>query len=373
MINRAPFAQVTAGEPLNFSASEHNAFIDAAQNYRLKGQLARSIVGDPILLHNDDEGFSYEIGDVVRIVKEFSTAEDSDLNQGKKPLFRTWTVAPISVLDPRNTIYAILTEALPATVGALAEGTIHDIVLATVNLVDITHRYARPFQGRLESTTDPLGPFVIVGDVDANNTAGVYDMHVWQRGVTSIVRRITVTDDAGIPAQGSGEITFELDSGPEQWLGANHTATGYLFIDGGEAVSKEKQGFASYSPENDKWFIIAIDCETPPTPAPPAHGDDITATISPNNTQDNCHQLAFKVNRITTCANDDDAVQLPADFGQGDPPIHIVNTGAKRLKIIPSDSDNIDNGTAGDAGGFATLPAGASVFYSLVRTDKWVS
>ena len=182
---------------------------------------------------------------------------------------------------------------------------------------------------------------------------------------------VKITEPGGIDAGGSGEVTFTID---EVAVVPERKVTAHLGpVDGDEAAFQDIFGYVEFFRNAKKWRFVSLDCNPIPQPAPPGHGDNITATISPNNVQDSCELLSFISNRITVCANNDDAVQLPGNFEQGGPPIRIQNAGARRLKIIPSDSDKVDAGTAGDAGGFVTLPSGASVVYSLVQFDEWVS
>jgi hypothetical protein len=82
-----------------------------------------------------------------------------------------------------------------------------------------------------------------------------------------------------ITAGGSGIVTILYDGSAEQWLGVDHTVTAYLdWL--GEDISQGLKVFICYFPEDNKWRVIAAECEPEPALAPPGHGDFIEASTT---------------------------------------------------------------------------------------------
>jgi hypothetical protein len=94
-----------------------------------------------------------------------------------------------------------------------------------------------------------------------------------------------------------------------------------------------------------------------------------TTGITASTTQTQGQQaLTTDINIVSTCANANDVVTLPAAVAGM--VIYIRNNGAQTLQIFPASGDNI-NGTGVDAS--VTLVAGASVTYRTADVTNWYS
>ncbi len=80
-----------------------------------------------------------------------------------------------------------------------------------------------------------------------------------------------------------------------------------------------------------------------------------------------CMALAAQVNIITTCANTDDTVTLPA--AEAGLLCIIVNAGAETLQIFPASGDNLGAG----ANTSTTLAAASNVMFISYDGTNWFS
>lgn len=382
---RAPFSPVASGQPLQISATEYNAFIKTAlrkENGNLRVLNPPNFgnhVGATIQIQNVStaDPVDFEKGDVVKIVDEFRDPNhDAPVNSGKELVPRCFTADVPEADDPLNTVYAICLEFIDGeytrsvispddtlVLGKIGHAIVDEIAVATVDVKDTSHRYARPNGKTLDSTSDPMAPYIILGSAPS---ATVLDLHVWQKGISTVVRKGTITEPGGISAGGSGEVTIDIAGANEQWNGDDHVVTAYLdWIHGGQDISEALAVFVAYFPEDDKWRIIAADCE-PAEAAPGGDGDDITA--EPGGVQGDV-PLSFRVNQVTVVASDYDVVTLPpASTGED---VFIKNSDATHiLRIYPAIGDSINDGAVN---AYEDLSSAASVHYFAVTTVKWIS
>jgi hypothetical protein len=377
---RAPFSPVTSGQPLQFSATEYNAFIRAA--LRKERGINRNAnppdfgrhVGATVQVQNiSDPAVDFDPGDVVRLIDEQRDSTlTAPINSGNRLLERFFTADVPNSTDPLNAVYAICLERIPGeytrTVvspddttipGGVGHAIVDEIAIATVDVKDVEHKYARPNGKTLDSTTDPMSPYILIGTPPS---VDVVDMHVWQRGISTVVRQGVAT--TAITAGGSGIVTILYDGSAEQWLGVDHTVTAYLdWL--GEDISQGLKVFICYFPEDNKWRVIAAECEPEPALAPPGHGDFIEASTT--QTQAAATSMSYAVNRITVCDNDYDSVKMP-DRELEDQVI-VQNDTDNILRVWPNTDERFTH-----QGNNAHYDIGARTteeFWAL-RPDKWM-
>jgi len=95
--------------------------------------------------------------------------------------------------------------------------------------------------------------------------------------------------------------------------------------------------------------------------------DNVSAAITASTTQTQgaATQLVNGVNRITVCANANDAVKLPA--AEAGARVAVINRGAQTLQVFPASGDKIDGGAADASTTLATTKV--AVFASIDGTD----
>jgi hypothetical protein len=177
-----------------------------------------------------------------------------------------------------------------------------------------------------------------------------------------IVKGVVV--DAPISWGGSGQIDVWINGVPQ---GTPYKTVWHDWLGSGEEISVGVNVIAEYFQNEDVWTITNADCEPEEAPAPPGHGDAITAL---GTDQTGAQGLSFRVNRVDTVnAGVDDGVRLPATFEQADD-CFVQNNTASTLNIYPSTGDSIDNNAVNIP---VTLAGSGSAHFFLVQSDKWVT
>ena len=376
---RAPFSFVQAGQALDLSATEHNAFIRAAKkNEAGLGGLANGANQVTRVRIVNNENFEFLPGQVVRLGEEVrdSTLEDTIVS-GNVLLAGTFEGITSNNANPPGTVYAIVEQEIaglgtgngPAAVGY---GIVSGVGAAHVNILDITHRYARPaaLLWSLVSTTDPLSPYVILGEPTG---VGIYTVNVLENRSLTVIRA-GQTDEIVLEG-GSGDVTIYVAGSPEQvdqnGPAIDHVITTYNdWIHGGD-ISPGLRVYVAYFPDDDKWRIICADCEPQGAPAPPGHGNEIDLyDFGAGTTQGTAKNLGFKSNRITIASATNNAVKLPATADQEEY-CHVRNDdGADAIQVFPVTGGFINNQAVNTS---ESIAAGTGKMYTQVVADHWIS
>lgn len=183
-------------------------------------------------------------------------------------------------------------------------------------------------------------------------------------GPSTWIRRVTISEPGGIIAGGSGEVTYEpfadglTDTAHYDWVGSGS----------GETISEGLLGFVSNFHEDGKVRILEVDCEPEPSPAPPGHGDNISAA---GIIQGDATGISYRVNRVDTISpGSAEGVMLPQAFEQGEDCFVQNNHASATLTIYPFFGDSIDDNAVNIP---VTLAAGGSAHFFHVQVDKWVT
>jgi len=206
-------------------------------------------------------------------------------------------------------------------------------------------------------------PNIQVERVVANTTGQV---PVLNDGTTTLavmmqlhVKSRTTTTAPGSPAEGDAYI---VPSGSSGYTGAS--TKDVAFYSNGWATQTPKEGWRAYVEDEDTWVVYDG------TNWVEDRGlvGSITAGITASTTQSQGQQpLTAIMNQVSTCANVDDVVTLPAAYKGRI--CRVANDGANQLQVFPASGDAID---AGSADASVSVSAGGRATFVASDTTTWI-